>query len=104
MSVQHLLVGERVHRDMLLAKSDKMIAALRIQCAYRSHRTRLMFEKVKQLATRKVRRDSLDKLKSLIGFQVNGSMIMQLHSIREGLQQEEQAQAQEPPAGATFEL
>ena len=46
--LQHLLVGERVHRDILVKKSEKMVAALRIQCAYRSHRTRSMFTRLRR--------------------------------------------------------
>jgi hypothetical protein len=73
--MQHLLVGERVHRDVLLARSEKMLAALRIQCAYRSHRTRQMFDKIRDMTKSKATMRSLRKLQEMAGLKRDPLML-----------------------------
>jgi hypothetical protein len=72
---QHLLVGERVHRDVLLARSEKMLAALRIQCAYRSYRTRQMFDKIRDMTKSQATMRSLRKLQELAGLKRDPLML-----------------------------
>ena len=64
--LQHLLVSERVHRDLIQSQSVKAMAALRIQCAFRSFKTRRLFENLREHALSNVRRQSLTQLQSLL--------------------------------------
>jgi hypothetical protein len=71
LSAQHLSVAERLHRDIMMKRAEKTLAALRIQLMYRAARNRTNIRRLVQFTRDMVSARSLEVPHNTVSSWVN---------------------------------